>query len=170
MFLTAPQYSGYFPSYFGKVHAGLAGAKTLTLVRLCSQRLSYPCSPRQMIFPQEGMPGSSGALGSVLSGKEITGGTSPGLWYPVFRRYEFWCMQTEETSSRSVLLLVEKFMDFTLKNQSMPKLVTKMSTDWAEIRVLALKASLETWGLPPEASWEESWEQPQASSRVTFKI
>lgn len=85
MFLTAPQYSGYFPSYFGKVHAELAGAKALTLVWLCSQRLSYPGSPRQMTFPQEGMPGSSGALGSVLSGKEITGDVSPGLWYPVSR-------------------------------------------------------------------------------------
>lgn len=93
---------------------------------------------------------------------------APGI--PVSKLYEFWGMQIEEMSSRLVLLLAEKFMGFRLKNQSMLKLVTKMSTDWAENRVLVLKASVETWGLPPEVSLEESWEQPQASSQVTFKI
>lgn len=48
---------------------------------------------------------------------------------PVSKLYEFWGMQIEEMSSRSVLLLVEKFVDFRLKNQSMLELVTKMSTD-----------------------------------------
>lgn len=48
---------------------------------------------------------------------------------PVPRICEFWCMQIKEVSSSSVLLLVEKLMDFRLKNQGMLKLVTKMSTD-----------------------------------------
>lgn len=121
-------------------------------------------------FPRRGCQAPLGPLALFLVERRLQGMLTQAPGIPVSKLYEFWGMQIEEMSSRLVLLLAEKFMGFRLKNQSMLKLVTKMSTDWAENRVLVLKASVETWGLPPEVSLEESWEQPQASSQVTFKI
>lgn len=165
-----PQYSGYFPSFLVKGMQGWQVQRLWHVGEALHPEAPIPVPPGGWSFPRKGCQTLLGPLALLLVVRSLQGILTQDCGIPASRLYEFWCMQIEEMSSSSVLLLLQKLMDLRLKSQSMLRLITKMSTDWTEIRVLALKASVETWGLPPEASLEESWEQPQASSGVTFKI